>query len=86
MAAVTITVDVPQTVGFDFDQEALRRQLSAMARLLVSTPVLRRADSEHEDIHIFDELHTDWGGDADVDELASSLRNSSTASRTVETW
>ena len=86
MAALTVTIDVPQEAGLVFDQEALRRQLSAFARILVSVPVFRKEDSRHDDIHVFDGLHSDWGGDEDVVESASSLRRDRSSSRTVGTW
>ena len=86
MAALTVTIDVPQEAGLVFDQEALRRQLSAFARILVSVPVFRKEDSRHDDIHVFDGLHSDWGGDEDVVEIASSLRRDRSSSRTVGTW
>ena len=86
MAALTVTIDVPQEAGLFFDQEALRRQLSAFARILVSAPAVRKEDSQHEDIHVFDGLHTDWGGDANAVEIASSLRRDRSSSRTVGTW
>ena len=86
MAALTVTIDVPQEAGLVFDQEALRRQLSAFARILVSVPVFRKEDSRHDDIHVFDGLHSDWGGDEDVVEIASSLRGDRSSSRTVGTW
>ena len=86
MAALTVTIDVPQEAGLIFDQEALRQQLSAFARILVSAPVFRKEVSRHEDIHVFDGLHTDWGGDADAVEIASSLRGDRSSSRTVGTW
>ncbi|MDO5318093.1 MAG: hypothetical protein Q4G65_05650 [bacterium] len=86
MAALTVTIDVPQEAGLIFDQEALRQQLSAFARILVSAPVFRKEVSRHEDIHVFDGLHTDWGGNADAVEIASSLRGDRSSSRTVGTW
>ena len=86
MAAMTVTVDVPQPAYPHFDQDALRRQLSAFARILVSVPVFRQATAEREDVHIFDRLHTDWGGDADAVELAASLRSGRATSRTVGAW
>ena len=86
MAALTVTIDVPQEAGLVFDQEALRRQLSAFARIFVSVPVFRKEDSRHDDIHVFDGLHSDWGGDEDVVEIASSLRRDRSSSRTVGTW
>ena len=86
MAALTVTIDVPQEAGLFFDQEALRQQLSAFARILVSVPVFRKEDSRHDDIHVFDGLHSDWGGDADAVEIASSLRGGRSSSRTVGTW
>ena len=86
MAAMTVTVDVPQTAYLYFDSDALRRQLTAFARMLVTAPVLRHGDSQREDVHVFDGLHPDWGGDGDVVELAASLRSSRFASRTVDSW
>ena len=86
MAALTVTIDVPQEAGLFFDQEALRQQLSAFARILVSVPVFRKEDSRHDDIHVFDGLHSDWGGDADAVEIAASLRGGRSSSRTVGTW
>ena len=86
MAALTVTIDVPQEAGLVLDQEALRQQLSAFARILISAPVLRKEDSRHDDIHVFDGLHSDWGGDEDVVEIASSLRRDRSSSRTVGTW
>ena len=87
MAALTVTIDVPQEAGLVLDQEALRQQLSAFARILVSAPVFRKEDSRHDDdIHVFEGLHSDWGGDADAVEIASSLRGDRSSSRTVGTW
>ena len=86
MAALTVTIDVPQEAGLVLDQEALRQQLSAFARILVSASVLRKEDSRHDAIHVFDGLHSDWGGDADAVEIASSLRGDRSSSRTVGTW
>lgn len=86
MAAMTVTVDVPQAAYLNFDPEVLRRQLSAFARILVTTSVVRSEKSACEDVHVFDCLHSDWGGDMDVVELASSLRGSVASARTVESW
>ena len=86
MAVMTVMVDVPQAAYSYCDQDVLRRQLSAFARFLVASPTLCNKDTTPEDVHIFDGLHSNWGGDEDVVKLASSLRSSRSASRTVGVW
>lgn len=38
------------------------------------------------DIHIFDTLHSDWGGEGSADEIAESIRCARTVDRSAPTW
>ncbi len=38
------------------------------------------------DIHIFDSLHSDWGGSGNADEIAAALRRSRNVDRVAPTW
>lgn len=38
------------------------------------------------DIHIFDALHSDWGGNGTAEEIAESIRASRRVARQTATW
>lgn len=38
------------------------------------------------DIHVFDRLHSDWGGSGSADEIAESIRASRNVERQSATW
>ena len=38
------------------------------------------------DIHIFDTLHSDWGGEGSADEIAESIRSTRSVDRSAPTW
>lgn len=38
------------------------------------------------DIHLFDSLHVDWGGDGSAEEIASSIRASRQVNRPTPDW
>ena len=39
-----------------------------------------------KDIHFFDPLHTDWGGEGSAEEIASSIRASRQVNRLIPDW
>ena len=45
-----------------------------------------RTPSEAADIHIFDTLHSDWGGNGSPDEIAESIRNARSVDRSAPSW
>ena len=44
------------------------------------------SDSVAADIHIFDTLHSDWGGEGSADEIAESIRGTRSIDRSAPTW
>ena len=62
MAAMTFTIEVPDSIKLD--RKALQEQLSAFAKILISyAPKVKK--EEKEDMHIFDCFSGNWGGDRD---------------------
>ena len=70
MAAMTFTVEVPDSVKLD--RKALQEQLTTFAKILISyAPKVKK--EEKEDMHIFDCFSGNWGGDRDSHEIADEL-------------
>ena len=42
--------------------------------------------SEATDIHIFDTLHSDWGGEGSTDDIAESIRSTRHIDRSAPAW
>ncbi len=85
MAAMTFTIDVPDTKAID--RQTLQQQLTAFAKILISyTPNIKTKEKK-EDMHIFDCFSGDWGGaDRDSHEIADELHAGRVNSRDIETW
>ena len=82
MAAMTFTIEVPDSVKLD--HKALQEQLTAFAKILISyAPKVKK--KEKEDMHIFDCFSGEWGGNRDSHEIADELYAGRENSRTVET-
>ena len=69
MAAMTFTIEVPDSVKLDC--KTLQEQLTAFAKILIYAPNVKK--KEKEDIHIFDCFSSDWGGNRDSHEIADEL-------------
>ena len=82
---MTLTINIPTPSAPISDMAALKKQLTAYAMFLVTSPSPTK-DAKVNDIHIFDSLHTDWGGVADAHEVAESIRQARTNDRKIETW
>ncbi|MCQ2250327.1 MAG: hypothetical protein MJZ66_04380 [Bacteroidales bacterium] len=88
---MTLKVDVPSVKLFN--KSLLEKQLSAFAKMLLSYPFAKAfencdegiMEAKEDDIHIFDCLHKDWGGDKSAEEIAEDIRNSR-IERSVEVW
>ena len=70
---MTLAIDIPTPNTHIYDIAALKKQLTAFAMFLVASPSATK-DAKVNDIHIFDSLHTDWGGAADAHEVAEFIR------------
>ncbi len=79
MAAMTFTIEVPDSIKLD--RKALQEQLSTFAKILISYAPKDKKD-EKEDMHIFDCFSGDWGGDCDSHEIADELYAGRENSRT----
>jgi len=84
MAAMTFTVDVPDTITLN--RQALQQQLTAFAKILISYAPRTDIMKKKEDMHIFDCFSGDWGGDRDSHEIADELHDGRVNSRTIESW
>lgn len=81
MAELTIKINVPDSKLFD--RKTLQDQLVAFAKILVSYAPTK--EEKTEDIHIFDCLSDDWGGNQDSHVISEELHNSR-ITRNVEAW
>ena len=82
MAAMTFTIEVPDSVKLD--RKALQEQLTAFAKILISyAPKVKK--KEKEDMHIFDWYSGYWGGNRDSHEITDELYAGRENSHTVET-
>ena len=70
----TVTVKVP-------------REYAACSFQVILVPCNTEPKPEvANDIHIFDKLHSDWGGTGGIDEISASLRASRHTNRTSPVW
>lgn len=65
-----MTFDVPDTKTIDLS--ALKIQMQTILNALISFPSITKGN-EPDDIHIFDCLSDDWGGDGDANEIAETI-------------
>ncbi|MCQ2252106.1 MAG: hypothetical protein MJZ61_01515 [Bacteroidales bacterium] len=80
----TLTLDIPDTNVINLS--LLKFQLQKIVDAMISIPNCIETEKHHDDIHIFDCLHDDWGGDRDPNEIADELRNSRINDWNVEPW
>lgn len=70
----TVTVKIP-------------REYSSYSFEVILVPCNVRPNLTSErDIHFFDSLHADWGGDGSAEEIASSIRASRQVNRLTPDW
>ena len=63
------------------------REYASYSFQVILVPCNATPRSGHtEDIHIFDSLHTDWGGTGSATEIADSIRSSRHIDRHSVTW
>lgn len=85
MARLDISIDVPSDLE-RFDLEVLKKQLSAFARFLLTSPSITQPKSNETDQDPFASLDTDWGGNRDANDIADELHEMRTNTRTIEAW
>jgi len=69
----TLTLDIPDTNVVNLN--LLKQQLQKIVDAMIAIPnCITKEDQHQDDIHIFDCLHDDWGGDLDPNDIAEDLR------------
>ena len=85
MNTYNLTLDIP-CENKHIDVEALKRELLAFAKILVSSPSLTLPQTTESTLDPFAELDTAWGGDRDANEISEELHSMRSDSRVAEKW
>lgn len=85
MASLNLTIDIPCEPK-SVDISALKSQLTAFAKILLSMPSVKSNNAAATNADPFAELDTGWGGDKDSHQIADELYASRTSTRFAETW
>lgn len=79
----TLTLEIPDTSVVNMN--LLKQQLQKIVDAMISIPnCISKERQQPVDIHFFDSLHEDWGGDRDPNEIAEELRKSRLSDWNVE--
>lgn len=85
MATLNLTLNIPcEKEGINV--AALKAELIAFAKIMISSPSLVLPNSKEEKEDPFAELDTAWGGDRDANEIADELHEMRSDSRTIDAW
>ena len=84
MNSYNLTLDIP-CEDKRIDIEALKRELLAFAKILVSSPSLLLPKEKEKNMDPFAELDTTWGGDRDANDIAEELHAMRSDTRLAET-
>jgi hypothetical protein len=63
-----------------------REYMSYSFQVILVPCNVKPAANSAADIHIFDSLHSDWGGNGSADDIAASIRDARHTERTARTF